>query len=687
MATHQMILLIYFTTFLDDVLSLDSLQWSDISSELHMPTAIALSAYATANDSLYIFGGTTTYSTSTMITDINVYRPKPTSPFFEWVTLAEEAPDALYCGSPCAVTITDSSALQYPDDSLIFIVAPYYKLATDEQYGGLFIFDTIASQWVHDDIGIQQMPYPVNRACVAYDYDRNQVYAIGGFVQGTSVYIADYVQIYSISNNTWTSSAQSYIAPYPIPIAYSACSYYDDFVYVFAGQTYQNQFFTVTDVYKYSIRDNQWSLINGGNAPSSAMMYPRVIMAPNSKMYLISGLNQYGYQAYTIFEDVYVFDPTTDTFSNEPSDVYDNHGVAGGYLTDLGGRITVFGGVDNNMNSLSTGRQTQVLPPSGNVPSHTPTSAPTSSSPSETPSNIPSHTPTFIPTFPPSKTPSDVTSVSPTTIPTFSPSYYSYSPTSHPVHSVTPFPSVLPTKNPLLAQPSLFAVIPSRHSPLTSNTIALKTSSSVTLEDKNTSKADYNQEWVIYGVIGCAVICFILIVMFYVIYSRSMNPSKPKAAENDHVQEPRCVDDKDVDESVKRFLINLGQAKYIETFAANEVYSMNVVKVLSGDDLKEMIDKIGPRRAIMNGIEQLGQAKDNTNIVLKRYVSHQSSARDEGEPKLLSPLSNFATHGMFVADLDDIIENEEDLVEQDQKNTAGVRDDEFVIESDSEKAA
>ena len=103
-----------------------------------------------------------------------------------------------------------------------------------------------------------------------------------------------------------------------------------------------------------------------------------------------------------------------------------------------------------------------------------------------------------------------------------------------------------------------------------------------------------------------------------------------------------------MNESVIEFLKQLKQSKYIKVFAENEIYSMDVVKKLTRDDLKNMIQKIGPVAIIYDGVLKLhgtslmksginyvGQCRDHNPAVCNRgYGQEIDPQRDYFKKKI-----------------------------------------------------
>ncbi len=85
-----------------------------------------------------------------------------------------------------------------------------------------------------------------------------------------------------------------------------------------------------------------------------------------------------------------------------------------------------------------------------------------------------------------------------------------------------------------------------------------------------------------------------------------------------------------LDTSVIEFIKTLKLTKYINVFISNEIYTMDTIKLLTEDDLKEMKFNIGPRRLIYDAIQKLNDNNDranepNYNYNNKNYRYHNNN--------------------------------------------------------------
>jgi len=119
---------------------------------------------------------------------------------------------------------------------------------------------------------------------------------------------------------------------------------------------------------------------------------------------------------------------------------------------------------------------------------------------------------------------------------------------------------------------------------------------------------------------------------------------------NEAESKSNLVDKMDV--QVIQFLTKLGESEYIPLFAKNGVYTMNTMKLLTKDELKEVIpgNKVGPRAVINNAIQILIANDSNPPQANQRKTDEEN----EEKTSTLNEVTNKSMSNMSDADLDDL---------------------------------
>lgn len=128
----------------------------------------------------------------------------------------------------------------------------------------------------------------------------NKLYYVGGSLNLTSL------RIYDINTNTWSTGAA---IPNGI-MQHKTISDNQGNIYVFGGKSTLTV--DVTVVQKYNIAANTWSVVN--SMPTPRNQYG-ACLGPDGQIYLVGGKTSYLNNALPFFNDVFIYNPCTESWS------------------------------------------------------------------------------------------------------------------------------------------------------------------------------------------------------------------------------------------------------------------------------------------------------------------------------------------------------------------------------------
>ena len=182
-------------------------------------------------------------------------------------------------------------------------------------------------------------PMSVPRGRLAVVSDGSQIFAIGGEVRTGVDYVpTTLVEAYNPANNTWTT-----LAPMPTAARNLQGCYMNGKIYLPNGLTgpSSSPVFAPT-LWIYTVGSNSWS--TGANFPTTAVIFRAVACdAANNKVYLAGGSSGTG-SGTTISNKAYVYDATTNAWTQLANLPGNRYGAVGYWRNGL---FLVAGGDDN----------------------------------------------------------------------------------------------------------------------------------------------------------------------------------------------------------------------------------------------------------------------------------------------------------------------------------------------------